>query len=246
VADEPVEDKPITKREPKRNVGAALAIIIGVIVFFVVIVGLVYYRVNSLTTGGKPASSEVVKKAAKAKKDTNIAQKEAPSITQSADDKLKYKGWQTYENMDWAIYARYPEGWTMTETIGSLNVVFLGPPTPAGGTILNECTFGIFIEDVTDDMVLEDYVAAARSEPMGGGSAIYETDTSVGEYAALKVVDTYSDVGAPWKRQRIWTIKNGRAYTFSFRASINYGGIDYYTMHSSTADMIMDSVIIPD
>ena len=230
--------------EPKRNIWAAVAIVAGIIVFFIVIIGLVIYRQNSKTAGSNQAASATVKKSSIDTKDTNIAQKETPSITESKEDEEKYKGWQTYENQSWAIFVRYPAGWTKTETPGSLSLTFLGPPTPAGGVVLNECAFGIFIEDVPASMTLDAYMHAAQSEPLGGGNVVEETDTSVGENPALKVVDTYTEVGAPWKRFRIWTIKGGHAYTFSYRASVNYGGTNYYTTNSATADMILGSVII--
>ncbi len=241
MADKP----PITKKEPKRNIWVAVALASGVIVFFVVIVGLVIYRTNSKTTDASKTATTTAKKNTTTS-DTNINQKSTPSIKQSAEDAEKYKGWQTYENQSWRIFSRYPPGWTKTEAKGSLNVTFLGPPTAAGGVILNECAFSIFVEEVPAGMTLEAYVQAARSAPLGGGAAAEETETSIGESPAIKVVDTYVDVGAPWKRQRIWTIKNGRAYTFSYTASTNYGGTNFYTLHSGTADMILASVIISD
>ncbi|MFA5867150.1 MAG: hypothetical protein WC891_04185 [Actinomycetota bacterium] len=245
MADKPVGETPVKKVERKRNIWMALAIAAGVIVFFMVIVGLVAVRLNSKSTDQSQTATTTTKKSTTTTDDTNINQKSTPSITQSAEDAEKYKGWQTYENQSWRVFVRFPAGWTKTETSGSLNVVFLGPPT-AGGVILNECVFGIFVKEVPAGTTLDSYVHTAQTQPMGGGTVAEQMETSVGESPAVKIMDTYSDVGAPWKRLRIWTIKNGRAYTFSYTASINYGGTDYYTLHSATADMILASVIIPD
>ncbi len=245
MVDKPAGETPVKKEEPKRNIRMALAIAAGIIIFFAVIIGLVAVRMNSKSADQDKTATTTAKKSTNASEDTNINQKTTPSISQSAEDAEKYKGWQTYENQSWKVFLRYPAGWSKTETSGSLSVIFLGPPTP-GGVILNECAFGIFIEDVPAGSTLDAYVQAAQAEPMGGGTVAEKTDTSIGENPAIKVVDTYSDVGAPWKRLRIWTIKNGRAYTFSYTASVNYGGADYYTLHSATADMILASVIIPD
>jgi hypothetical protein len=240
------EAKPAAKKQqPKRKIWPALALFGGILVFFGVIIGLVMWRTNSKTATTGLTTSSATSKSKTSTKKTNITQKETPSITQSKEDEEKYKGWQTYQNQSWAIFVRYPAGWTKTETTASLHVTILGPATPAGGVILNECAFSIFVEDVPDTMTLENYVAAARAAPLGGGSVVEQTDTSIGDSTALKVIDTYADVGAPWKRLRVWTIKNGRAYTFTFAASVNYGGVDYYAMHSATADMILASVIIP-
>lgn len=232
------------KTEPKRNIWAAVATAAGIIVFFIVIIGLVAYRLNSKTPTDNKASSTVVEKSSTDTTGPNIAPKEDNSIKPPVEDEEKYKGWQTYENQSWAIFFRYPAEWTKTEVSGSLDVTVLGPPTP-GGAVLNECAVGVFIEDVPESMTVGEYEQAERSEPSPGSNVLEATYTSVGPSEALKVIDTYTDNGAPWKRQRILTIKNERAYTFSYKASINYGGTDYYTIHSATADMILASVIIP-
>jgi hypothetical protein len=232
------------KREQKRSIWPAAALIAGIVIFFVVVVGLVAFRTSPKTPSGSQTTAAKTSKSTTDPNNPNIVQKETPSSAPSKEDEEKYKGWQTYENQTWAILARYPAEWTKTETSGNPSVTFLGPPTPAGGVILNECSVSISFDEIPAGMTLNAYMNAARSKPLGGGAMVEETETSIGDSAALKVVDTYTDIGVPWKRLRIWTIKNGRGYTFNFSASINYGGTDYYTIHSTMADMILASVVI--
>lgn len=230
----------MAEQPEKRKILPVIAIVAAILIFVAAIIGLAMYRLNSKTPAAQTAGSSV-KPAPK--KETNITTT-LPKPKRPAEDDIIYKGWQTYENAAWKIYARYPPEWTKTETTGSLRVTFLGPSMPGTGVILNECSFGIFIEDVPSGTTLEDYVAAARAQPQGGGGVVTETDTSIGESSAFKVIDTYADVGAPWKRMRVWTIKDGKAYTFSYAASTNYATVDYYTIHSGEADMILESVFL--
>lgn len=132
----------------------------------------------------------------------------------------------------------------MTETSGSLLVTFTGPAMPPGSVIQNECTFSIFVEDLPAATGLDEYISAARSAPLGGGDITSQIDTTIDSNPAIEIVDTYVDIGQPWKRSRVWTIKNGRAYTFTYAADLNYNAIDYYTMHDTEAYQIKASIVI--
>lgn len=243
----PVEETKETSEEKRKNrkIWPVFAIIAAILIFVALVVGVAIYRLNS-TAATQTASVTVDETDSSTEtKDTNISQKGKPPKTkQSADDEIIYKGWKAYDSAIRKVYARYPAGWTMTETAGSPHVTFLGPPLAAGGVVSNECVFSIYIENVPADTTLEEYIVDARAAPQGGGAVVSETDTSISESTAFKVIDTYADVGLPWRRLRVWTIKNSRAYTFTFVASINYGSIDYYSDHASEADMILASVFI--
>jgi hypothetical protein len=79
---------------------------------------------------------------------------------------------------------------------------------------------------------------------MGSGEIISNIDTSIDGNPATQIVESYVDMGQPWKRIRIWTIKGGRVYTLTYAASINYNKVDYYTMHDTEAAMIEASVLL--
>ncbi len=201
------------------------------------------YRQNSTTSSLKKTAD--AKDKTKVKGTSGTTTDTAAGDTANTETSDKYAGWQTYSNQTWAVKARYPSGWTFEETSGSLHVTFLGPPTPPGGVILNECAFRIFVEDFTGPGNLADYVAAARAEPQGGGTVVEDGPTTIWGNSAHKGVDTFYEVGHNWKRLRVWTLKNGKAYTFTFEASTAYNGTDYYALHLPTAELMLASVTIP-
>lgn len=156
----------------------------------------------------------------------------------------RYAGWQDYVSNTWAVSIKYPAGWTMKETSGSLYVSFSGPATPPGGVILAECSFAIAADDVDPGTTLDTFVTDAQEEPMGGGNVVSDTATSVDGNVARQVVDTYTDVGHPWKRLRVWTIKDGKGYTFIYWASTNYNSNDYYAAHLAEAEAMIASIVL--
>lgn len=238
-------EKEQAEPEKKRNIWVPLGLFLAIVIFMAAVFGLVAYRMKNKTSSTK--TTKTTASASKKTKESSIIQKQKPKPKTPAEDVEKYKDWQTYENMTWALFLRYPQNWTKSETIGneSLSVTFLGPATPAGGVVLNESTVSVLVDKVPASTDLQDYVDQVKKEPLGVGTIIEERDTSIAETSGIKVVDSYSDVGQPWRRQRIWAIQDDFAYTFTYKASVNYGGVDYYAMHSAVADMIFASVILP-
>ncbi len=169
----------------------------------------------------------------------------AVETTSNPTDEGPYKGWQTYANKAWGPTLLYPPTWTVSETAANtLRVTFLGPPMPGGSPYQNECTYGIFVETVPAAAKLEDYVAAARLAPQGGGDITSQIETTLDSYPAIEIVDTYVDFGQPFKRTRLWMIKNRKAYTFTYAADLNYKAVDYYVMHDAEAYQITASIVI--
>lgn len=177
----------------------------------------------------------------------NLAKRKAGAKT--TDTKLlttaedNYKGWQTYENKTYGISVKIPGGWTYMETSGSLHLAILGPAT-AGGVITHVCAFSVFVEDVSPGIAVEAYSDAAMKEPQGGGTLAEDGPMTMSGNMGRRVVDSYQEVGHPWKRLRIWTVKNNKAYTFDYEASTNYESTDYYSMHLAIAELILASIVI--
>lgn len=227
-----------SQEKKQSKVGGILAIIAIIIL---VIVGVVYFLMQSgligsgnKTTATDETATTTEKKPAADKTDE----------TDAEDDTGPFKGWAKFSNKDWGISARYPIGWTISETAGFPTVTFIGPPTPTGGAILYECTFSIMVENISSAIGLEAYVTAARTTPQGMGDITKQIETTLDSNDAIQIVDTYAEAGQPWKRLRTWLIKNDKAYTFTFAASPNYNKVDYYSPHIEEAELILESVLI--
>ncbi len=212
-----------------------------IVVLLAVALVYVYRQLTSFDQVATPKTTSATKKTAITQKKPVVTSKSASA----SDDEQRYKGWQTYSNHTWAISVRYPATWTKTETSGNLHVTFLGPAATPGGAILNECMFSVFVEDISALMKLQSYVDNARNKPMGTRPASDEILTSIDGNDAIEAEDTYVDAGLPYKKRQVWTIKNKRAYTFTYAASINYSSTDYYIMHITDAELIQNSITIP-
>ncbi|MFA5867332.1 MAG: hypothetical protein WC891_05145 [Actinomycetota bacterium] len=176
----------------------------------------------------------------KEKKKTGAGTTDAKPVTSVED---KYSGWQTYKNKTYALSIKIPSGWTYMETSGSLHLSILGPAT-AGGVITHACAFSVFVEDVSPGTMIEAYSDAAMKEPQGSGTSIEDGPTTISGNPGRRVVDSYQEVGYPWKRLCVWTIKNNKAYTFDYQASTDYESTNYYSTHLATAELILASIVI--
>lgn len=236
-----VAPKEPTPRKDKNTNKSKVPGIIAIVAIVLVVIALIYVLLPSASKFGGNGTMTTETETA-----TSTQKKPAPAEEEPVDNDIggPFEGWQKYSSKAWGVSARFPAGWTTTETTGSLSVIFLGPPTPAGGVILNECSYSIFVEDVSASMGLEAYSTAARTAPQGAGDINKQIDTSIDGNEAIQIEDTYVEAGQPWKRLRTWTIKNNKAYTLTYAASINYNKVNYYIMHESEAEQIESSIVI--
>jgi hypothetical protein len=231
--------------EKKASIG--FRVIVAILVTFIITslgVALgVYYWQNTQREKEKEDLTKQITQLEKEIKRLKEAAKNVPSRTPKTPKVDQYQGWLTYSNQTYKISIKYPPGWTYTEKERSLYVSIAGPET-SGGVILKQCAFTIFVEDLSGPTSLSDYVDEAQSEPQGGGPVVEEGPTTLDDNAAYKVIDTYYEVGHNWKRMRVWTIKNNKAYTLGYRAPTNYNSTDYYSVHLSTAELMLQSIVI--
>lgn len=227
-------------KAPEDGKKSKLTGILAIIGILIIVVALVIYFLPSAAKFGNSSTPTT-----KADTATTTEKKPAPpkDTPETDSDIGPYKGWQKYNNKDSGVTVRYPVGWTISETPGTMAAVFIGPPTP-GGAILNECTFAVSAESISSSVGLQEYVTAARLAPLGGGDITSQIDTSVDSNEAIEIVDTYVDAGFPWRRMRVWTNKNDKAYTFTYAASPNYNKADYYSAHIEDSQLILDSILI--
>ncbi len=218
-------------KENKASIIAAIAVTLTVLAII-----LAMYRLPSAIKDTSAITNAATSTATK------------PVATDTASnptDEGPYKGWQTYSNKTWGTTLLYPPNWTLTETVAdTLRAALLGPAMAAGSPYQNECTYTVFVETVPAAAKLEDYVAAARQAPQGGGDVTSQIETTLDSNPAIQVVDTYVEVGQPFKRTTLWTIKNRKVYTFTYAADLNYKGVDYYVMHDAEAYQITASITI--
>lgn len=162
---------------------------------------------------------------------------------QQATAEENYKGWQTYENKTYRISMKIPNGWKYLETSGSLHLAILGPAT-AGGVITHVCAFSVYVEDVNRGTTTETYSDGAMKEQQNNGTVAEDEPATISGNPARRVVSSYQEVGYPWKRLCVWTVKNNKAYTFDYQASTDYKSTDYYSTHLATAELILASIVI--
>lgn len=228
--------------EKKTSVGfwVIVAVLVTFIIASVGVGGGVYWWQNAQLKKVEKDLTKQITQLGKEIKRLREGAKSVPSETSKVD---QYQGWSTYSNQAYKVSIKYPPGWKCTEKEGSLYVTIAGPET-SGGVILNQCAFTISVEDLSGPTSLNDYVDEAQSEPLGGGNVVEEGSTTLDDNPAYKVIDTYRDVGHDWKRMRVWTIKNNKAYTFGYRAPTNYESTDYYSVHLGTAELMLQSIVI--
>jgi hypothetical protein len=226
--------------DKRRLEGQKARIVVAVIVTAIVLalVAIVVYQKPAAPTTGKTLSPEASPASSTTQKPAATENPAAPTTTEGP-----YKGWQTYSNTAMGVSSLYPPGWTIDETADRMRATFVGPALPAG-PITNEGTASIFVETVPPATKLAMYVSSAQGAPGGGGDVTSKLDTSLDSNAAIEVVDTYAIANQPWKRMRVWTIKNGKAVTFTYVADLNFNTIDYYTKHETEAEQIRDSITI--
>lgn len=204
--------------------------------------GFVYWQ-NARSRGNDKAAGAriaVLEKANQAKRKTQAKSTDAKAQTAAED---KYIGWQEYKNKTYALSIKIPGSWTYMETSGSLHLAILGPAT-AGGVITHACAFSVYVEDVDPGTTTEGYSDAAMKEPQASGTTVEDGPATISGNPGRRVVAGYQEVGHPWKRLCVWTIKNNKAYTFDYQASTDYESTDYYSMHLATAELILTSIVI--
>lgn len=221
---------------------AISALICTSLIFAGIIGGLVYWqgaraRENERATRARITALENTIRAKK-KSGANATDTNSQTVAEG-----NYKGWQAYKNKTYGISVKIPGGWTYMETSGSLHLAILGPAT-AGGVITHACAFSVYVEDVDPGTTTEGYSDAAMKEPQASGTTVEDGSATISGNPGRRVVAGYQEVGHPWKRLCVWTIKNNKAYTFDYQASTDYESTDYYSMHLAIAELILASIVI--
>ncbi len=219
-----------------------LAVLVGAILILAgITAGLAYWQ-NARAREDERATRARIAALENANRTKNTGAKTTDTKSQTTADNT-YKGWQEYRNKTYAVSIKIPDGWTYMETSGSLHLAILGPAT-GGGVITHACAFNVLVEDVSPGTTVDAYSDAAMKEPQGGGTLVEDGPTTISGNPSRRVVSSYQEVGHPWKKLCVWTIKNNKAYTFDYQASTNYESTDFYAMHLATAELMLASIVI--